>query len=109
MPCKEKGNNNYRSARFASRKYADAERIVHKSRAFNRCLKATLLRKRRRKERIALHLEIAMSIATYRGVKYDTETHQANFKTWWNRIHCDASRWLTYRGNRYRGTKECQL
>ena len=71
-------------------------------------LSANSERKRRRKERIALHLEIAMSIATYRGVKYDTETHQANFKAWWNRIHCDASRWLTYRGNRYRGTKECQ-
>jgi hypothetical protein len=50
-----------------------------------------------------------MSIATYRGVSYNTETHQSEFKSWWNRIHCDASRWLTYRGNRYRGTKECKL
>ena len=66
-------------------------------------------RKSRLKERIALHPETAMSIATYRGIKYDTETHQANFKTWWNRIHCDASRWFTYRGNLYRGTKECQI
>ena len=53
--------------------------------------------------------ETAMSIATYRGVSYDTETHQSNFKTWWNRIHCDATRWFTYRGAKYRGTKECKL
>ena len=50
-----------------------------------------------------------MSIATYRGVPYDTETHQSNFKAWWNRIHCDATRWFTYRGAKYRGTKECKL
>ena len=50
-----------------------------------------------------------MAIATYRGVKYDTVQHQADFLRWWNRIHCDASRWLTYRGLKYRGTKECQL
>ena len=50
-----------------------------------------------------------MSIATYRGVSYDTETHQAAFKAWWNRIHCDASRWFKYRGIIYRGVKECQL
>jgi len=50
-----------------------------------------------------------MSIATYRGVKYDTETHQANFKAWWNRLHCDATRWFTYRGNKYRAYEECKL
>lgn len=55
------------------------------------------------------HFGDLMSIATYRGVSYDTETHQANFKAWWNRIHCDASRWFKYRGISYRGVKECQL
>jgi hypothetical protein len=66
-------------------------------------------RKSRLKERIAFLLETAMSIATYRGVSYNTEEHQANFKTWWNRIHCDATRWFTYRGKQYRAAKECQL
>ena len=67
-------------------------------------------RKSRLKERTLFIYGVnPMSIATYRGVKYDTETHQANFKAWWNRIHCDASRWFTYRGNSYRGTKECKL
>jgi hypothetical protein len=57
-----------------SRKYADAERIVHKSRTFNRRLKATLLRKRRRKERTLFIYGVnPMSIATYRGVRYDTD------------------------------------
>jgi hypothetical protein len=50
-----------------------------------------------------------MSIATYRGVCYDTATHQSDFKHWWNRIHCDATRWLTYRGKRYRAFPGCQL
>jgi len=50
-----------------------------------------------------------MSIATYRGVSYNTETHQSNFRAWWNRIHCDATRWFKYRGVSYRGTKECQI
>ena len=50
-----------------------------------------------------------MSIATYRGVRYDTEAHQKQFATWWNRIHCDATRWFTYRGKQYRAYKECQL
>ena len=50
-----------------------------------------------------------MSIATYRGVSYNTEDHQKQFATWWNRIHCDASRWFKYRGASYRGAKECQL
>ncbi len=50
-----------------------------------------------------------MSTATYRGVSYDTEKHQANFKAWWNQFHCNASHWFTYRGLKYRGTKECQL
>ena len=53
--------------------------------------------------------EIPMSIATYRGVCYDTATHQSDFKHWWNRIHCDATRWLTYRGKRYRAFPGCQL
>ena len=67
-------------------------------------------RKSRLKEREMSYIsETAMSIATYRGVSYDTETHQSNFKTWWNRIHCDATRWFTYRGAKYRGTKECKL
>jgi len=50
-----------------------------------------------------------MSIATYRGVSYNTETHQSNFKAWWNRIHCDATRWFTYRGKQYRGFQQCKL
>jgi len=50
-----------------------------------------------------------MSIATYRGVSYNTDTHQSDFKAWWNRIHCDATRWFTYRGNKYRAYGECKL
>ena len=50
-----------------------------------------------------------MSIATYRGVRYDTEKHQTTFRDWWNRIHCDATRWFTYRGNQYRAYGECKL
>jgi hypothetical protein len=50
-----------------------------------------------------------MSIATYRGVKYDTEAHQSNFRNWWNEIHCNAARWFTYRGKRYRAYGECKL
>jgi hypothetical protein len=52
--------------------------------------------------------EIPMSIATYRGIKYDTEEHQAAFKVWWNKIHCDATRWFTYRGKKYRAYGECK-
>jgi len=83
----------------SERKYADAQRIVDPFGDANA----------ERKERIAFLLETAMSIATYRGVSYNTEEHQANFKTWWNRIHCDATRWFTYRGKQYRAAKECQL
>jgi hypothetical protein len=50
-----------------------------------------------------------MSIATYRGVKYDTEAHQSNFRSWWNEIHCNATRWFTYRGHQYRAYEECKL
>lgn len=50
-----------------------------------------------------------MSIATYRGVKYDTEAHQSNFRSWWNEIHCNATRWFTYRGHQYRAYGECKL
>jgi hypothetical protein len=50
-----------------------------------------------------------MSIATYRGVKYDTEQHQKDFLAWWNQFHCNASLWFTYRGLKYRGVKECKL
>lgn len=53
--------------------------------------------------------ENPMSVATYRGVKYDTETHQSSFKTWWNMIHCDAARWFKYRGHFYRGVNQCKL
>ena len=53
--------------------------------------------------------ENPMSVATYRGVKYDTETHQASFKKWWNLIHCDPARWFTYRGHYYRGVNQCKL
>jgi hypothetical protein len=72
------GNNNYRSSCRAGRKYADAERIVHKSRAFNRRLKATLLRKRRTEGTHSIHLwSDPMSIATYRGVRYDTDARKS--------------------------------
>lgn len=50
-----------------------------------------------------------MSIATYRGVRYDTEKHQATFRDWWNEIHCNATRWFTYRGKQYRAFGECKL
>ena len=49
-----------------------------------------------------------MAIATYRGVKYDTEKHKSSFLMWWNRIHCDATRWFSYRGLRYRAFDSCQ-
>ena len=48
-----------------------------------------------------------MAIVTYRGVKYDTEQHQSQFKSWWNKIHCDATRLLTYRGAKYRLFGSC--
>jgi hypothetical protein len=98
-----KGNNNYRSVCHADRKYADAERTVHS-------LFANSERKRRRKERTLFIYGVnPMSIATYRGVKYDTEQHQKDFISWWNAIHCNASRWLTYRGKKYRTVGECKL
>ena len=50
-----------------------------------------------------------MALVTYRGVKYDTEKHQSQFIQWWNQIHCDASRYLTYRGKKYRTLGECKL
>ena len=50
-----------------------------------------------------------MTIATYRGVRYATEKHQATFRDWWNSVHCDASRWFMYRGNKYRAFGECKL
>lgn len=50
-----------------------------------------------------------MSIATYRGVRYDTDKHQQEFTSWWNAIHCNATRWFTYRGNKYRAYGECKL
>ena len=50
-----------------------------------------------------------MSKATYRGVGYDTETHQASFRSWWNKIHCDATRWFVYRGQSYRAYGQCRI
>lgn len=46
-----------------------------------------------------------MTIATYRGVDYDTDGLKADYKAWWNRIHHDASRCLRYRGLNYRTCK----
>lgn len=43
-----------------------------------------------------------MTIATYRGVKYDTDAIKQDYKTWWNAIHHDASKYLKYRGMDYR-------
>ena len=43
-----------------------------------------------------------MSIATYRGVKYNTDTPKQEYKEWWNKIHHDASKHLVYRGTDYR-------
>jgi hypothetical protein len=50
-----------------------------------------------------------MSKATYRGVKYDTEAHQADCLAWWNKIHCDVTRWFVYRGNSYRAYDQCGI
>ena len=47
-----------------------------------------------------------MSIATYRGVKYDTDVPKKEYEEWWNKIHHDASRHLHYRGQDYR---PCQV
>jgi hypothetical protein len=44
-------------------------------------------------------------IATYRGVKYDTESIKDKYTSWWNSVHHDASKRLTYRGNDYRPVK----
>lgn len=49
-----------------------------------------------------------MALATYRGVRYDTEQHQKQFIRWWNIIHCNATRWMTYRGNKYRAYDQCR-
>ena len=49
-----------------------------------------------------------MSKATYRGVCYDTEQYQKEFKDWWNQIHCDATKRLNYRGKDYRVIEQCQ-
>jgi hypothetical protein len=49
-----------------------------------------------------------MTKATYRGVSYDTEEHKKEFKNWWNRIHCDATKWFVYRGKKYRAYEQCQ-
>ena len=48
-------------------------------------------------------------IATYRGVRYDTDQHKADYVAWWNRIHCDATRWFTYRGHAYRAYDQCAI
>jgi len=49
-----------------------------------------------------------MTTVTYRGVEYDTKKHQTDFKLWWNLIHCDATRWLMYRGKKYRAYDQCR-
>jgi hypothetical protein len=49
-----------------------------------------------------------MAQAVYRGVKYNTVEHQERFLKWWNAIHCDATRWMTYRGKKYRAYSSCQ-
>ena len=36
------------------------------------------------------------------GKKYDTDKIQKENEDWYNSIHNYASRWLTYRGKRYR-------
>lgn len=53
--------------------------------------------------------DIVMSRLVYRGVCYDQEDHKKTFLKWWNSIHCDASRWLIYRGQRYRAIRGCLL
>lgn len=47
-----------------------------------------------------------MSIATYRGIQYNTEDPKIEYLSWWNKIHHDASKYLTYRGLTYR---PCQV
>lgn len=54
------------------------------------------------KERSLTLLRRRMSVATYRGVQYDTDTPKTEYRSWWNGIHHDASRRLTYRGLDYR-------
>ena len=39
---------------------------------------------------------------TYRGVKYDPEAGYQEYRSWWKAVHSDVSRWLNYRGKRYR-------
>ena len=46
-----------------------------------------------------------MSIATYRGIEYDTQTPKAEYQQWYLQTHCDASKTLTYRGKDYRPSK----
>ena len=46
-------------------------------------------------------------IATYRGVKYDTNEQKEIYVSWWNEIHCDARRWFKYRGHAYRAYYQC--
>jgi len=49
-----------------------------------------------------------MSIATYRGVKYDTDIPKEEYVKWWNKVHHDASRHLVYRGLDYRPVQTLQ-
>ena len=41
-------------------------------------------------------------VATYRGIKYNTDVPKTEYINWWNTIHHDASKKLIYRGQVYR-------
>jgi len=50
-----------------------------------------------------------MSIATYRGVKYDTETPKQEYQHWYSQTHAPAHPNNVYRGTAYRPCKNQEV
>jgi len=50
-----------------------------------------------------------MSIATYRGVKYNTETPKQEYQRWYSTTHAPAHPNNVYRGTPYRPCKNNEV
>jgi hypothetical protein len=50
-----------------------------------------------------------MSIATYRGVKYNTETPKQEYQRWYSETHAPAHPNNVYRGTPYRPCKNNEV
>ena len=50
-----------------------------------------------------------MSIATYRGFKYNTETPKQEYQRWYSETHAPAHATNTYRGVSYRPCKNLEV